>query len=120
MSKMPHIQLDESIHATAAILPGDPARVDAIAAYLEDVKEEIPQETEIKYPTYTKDDFLDEVFMDVTNYLKLYKMTARELTGTIIREVLSSTGITAAAGIGTNLYLCKIAMDIMAKKAAPE
>ena len=60
---------------------------------------------------------IDEVFMDVTAYLGTYKMTAHELAVTMIREVLKNTGITATAGIGTNLYLCKIAMDIMAKKA---
>lgn len=59
---------------------------------------------------------IDEVFMDVTSYLQTYKMTARQLAMTIIRDVLSATGITATAGIGTNLYLCKIAMDIVAKK----
>ena len=60
---------------------------------------------------------IDEVFMDVTNYLASYKMTAHELAMTMIRDVLSQTGITATAGIGTNMYLCKVAMDIMAKKA---
>lgn len=59
---------------------------------------------------------IDEVFMDVTDYLKLYKKNAHELAMTIIRDVLRQTGITATAGIGSNLYLCKIAMDIMAKK----
>ena len=58
---------------------------------------------------------IDEVFMDLTNYLDTYKMTARELTRTIILDILKTTGITAAAGIGTNLYLAKIAMDIEAK-----
>ena len=58
---------------------------------------------------------IDEVFMDVTAYLSTYKMTAHELARTIIRDVLENTGITATAGIGTNLYLCKIAMDIVAK-----
>lgn len=58
---------------------------------------------------------IDEVFMDVTNYLQLYHMTARELAKKIILDVLENTGITATAGIGTNLYLCKIAMDIGAK-----
>ncbi len=57
----------------------------------------------------------DEVFMDVTNYLPTYKMSAHELARTMIRDVLANTGITATAGIGTNLYLCKIAMDIEAK-----
>lgn len=59
---------------------------------------------------------IDEVFMDVTAYLGTYGMTAHELTIKIIREVLAETGITATAGIGTNMYLCKIAMDIVAKK----
>lgn len=58
---------------------------------------------------------VDEVFMDVTHYLAAYKMTAHKLAETIIHDVLSETGITATAGIGTNLYLCKIAMDIEAK-----
>ena len=59
---------------------------------------------------------IDEVFMDVTSYLKSYQMTAHELARKIIREVLAETGITATAGIGTNLYLSKVAMDIVAKK----
>lgn len=58
---------------------------------------------------------IDEVFMDVTAYLKSYKMTAHQLAITMIRDVLKTTGITATAGIGTNMYLCKIAMDIVAK-----
>ena len=60
---------------------------------------------------------IDEVFMDVTDYLKSYKKTAHELAMTMIRDVLSQTGITVTAGIGTNMYLCKVAMDIVAKKA---
>ena len=58
---------------------------------------------------------IDEVFMDVADYLAAYQMTARELTKKMIQEVFAVTGITAAAGIGTNLYLCKAAMDIVAK-----
>ncbi len=58
---------------------------------------------------------IDEVFMDVTSYLKTYQLTARELAMKIIHDVLHTTGITATAGIGTNLYLGKVAMDIMAK-----
>ena len=58
---------------------------------------------------------VDEVFIDATHYLKTYRMTAHELAMTMIRDVLQTTGITATAGIGTNLYLCKIAMDIVAK-----
>lgn len=58
---------------------------------------------------------IDEVFIDVTCYLRLHRMNAKELAKTMIRDVLYSTGITAAAGIGTNLYLAKAAMDIVAK-----
>lgn len=58
---------------------------------------------------------IDEVFIDATNYLETYKLSAREFAGKMILEVLQATGITAAAGIGTNLYLCKVAMDIEAK-----
>lgn len=63
---------------------------------------------------------VDEVFIDVTDYLHTYGTTARELAGRMIREVLRSTGITATCGIGTNLYLAKIAMDIVAKRATPD
>ena len=59
---------------------------------------------------------IDEVFMDVTAYLGTYKMTAHELAMKMIRDVLATTGITATAGIGTNMYLAKVAMDIVAKK----
>ena len=80
------------------------------------------------YATYLKyvapEDILvysiDEVFIDVTDYLKTYGMTAHELTMTMVRDVLYNTGITATAGIGTNLYLAKVAMDIVAKKAPPD
>lgn len=58
---------------------------------------------------------VDEVFIDATPYLKSSGLTAREFTSRMIRDVLKTTGITAAAGIGTNLYLCKVAMDIVAK-----
>ena len=59
---------------------------------------------------------IDEVFIDVTPYLNTYKCTARQLAIRMIRDVLARTGITATAGIGTNLFLCKVAMDIVAKK----
>lgn len=58
---------------------------------------------------------IDEVFMDVTGYLPTYSMNAHDLARTMINDVLKTTGITATAGIGTNLYLCKVAMDIVAK-----
>lgn len=58
---------------------------------------------------------IDEVFMDVTDYLNTYKLSPHDLAMTMILDVLESTGITATAGIGTNLFLCKVAMDIVAK-----
>lgn len=63
---------------------------------------------------------IDEVFMDVTGYLASSGLSAHDFAMTVIREVLSETGVTATAGIGTNLYLCKIAMDIVAKKMPPD
>jgi len=58
---------------------------------------------------------IDEVMIDATQYLSLYQLTARELAMKVILDILVTTGITATAGIGTNLYLCKVAMDIGAK-----
>lgn len=63
---------------------------------------------------------IDEVFIDCTSYLNTYKMSAKELCSTIIQDIYKTTGITATGGIGTNLYLAKIAMDIMAKHAEPD
>ena len=63
---------------------------------------------------------IDEVFIDVTTYLNFYQLTAHELAMTIIRDVLKTTGVTATAGIGTNMYLAKIAMDIVAKHIEPD
>lgn len=63
---------------------------------------------------------IDEVFIDVTDYLNTYGMTAHELAMKMIKDVLSETGITATAGIGTNMYLAKIAMDIVAKRVEPD
>lgn len=59
---------------------------------------------------------IDEVFIDVTNYLATYNRSPRELAMKMIRDVLATSGITATVGIGTNMYLAKIAMDIVAKK----
>lgn len=63
---------------------------------------------------------IDEVFIDATDYLKTYGLTPRELAMKMVLDVLETTGITATAGIGTNLYLCKIAMDIYAKHCKPD
>ena len=63
---------------------------------------------------------IDEIFCDLTPYLKIYKMRAKELVTKVIQDVYKTTGITATAGIGTNLYLCKVAMDIVAKHVKPD
>ena len=63
---------------------------------------------------------IDEVFIDATAYLKLYKLDARSFAKKLVLEVLAHTGITATAGVGTNLYLCKIAMDMMAKRVSAD
>ncbi len=63
---------------------------------------------------------IDEVFIDITSYLKLYKKTPHGLAMTIIKNILDETGVTATAGIGTNMYLAKIAMDIVAKHKKPD
>lgn len=63
---------------------------------------------------------IDEVIMDVTQYLGAYRLTARELTQKMMQDIFRATGITSTAGIGSNMYLCKIAMDIMAKRAMPD
>ncbi len=62
---------------------------------------------------------IDEVFCDITDYIKLHKVTAAEFISQIVQEIYQETGITATAGIGTNLYLAKVAMDILAKHAEP-
>ncbi len=63
---------------------------------------------------------IDEVFIDVTKYLGAYGKTPRQMASEMIRDVIELTGITATAGIGTNLYLCKVAMDVMAKHVEPD
>lgn len=70
---------------------------------------------------FSKDDIyvysIDECFIDVAGYLKLYNMDAKALAKMVIKDVLRSTGITAACGIGTNLFLSKVALDIEAKRS---
>ncbi len=63
---------------------------------------------------------VDEVFIDATDYLDTYRISAHDLARRMISDVLAETGITATAGIGTNMYLCKVAMDIVAKKMTPD
>lgn len=72
---------------------------------------------------FSKDDIyvysIDEVFIDLTHYSKIYNMRVRDLVTAVLKDIYDNTGITATAGIGTNLYLCKIAMDIVAKHSKP-
>jgi DNA polymerase V len=79
---------------------------------------------EIYLKWFSKDDMfvysIDEVFIDITKYLGTYKLSPRELATKVVTDVFNTTGITATCGIGSNLYLCKIAMDIMAKHAEPD
>ncbi|MBR5866580.1 MAG: DNA methylase [Spirochaetaceae bacterium] len=63
---------------------------------------------------------IDEVFIDLTTYLALYQIDARSLCQKVVKDILKKTGITATVGIGTNLFLCKVAMDIVAKKMPPD
>ncbi len=63
---------------------------------------------------------VDEVFIDITGYQSLYRLSPRELTKKVIQDIYTRTGITSTAGIGTNLYLCKVAMDIYAKHIPPD
>ena len=119
--KIPSRQLDGASHFQSELISNPRLAVDFIIApprmayYME-------YSTRI-YSVYMKyvapEDIvvysIDEVFMDVTRYLNTYKLTASELARTIIQDVLETTGITATAGIGTNLFLCKVAMDIVAK-----
>ncbi|MGN1052954.1 MAG: DNA methylase [Candidatus Scatosoma sp.] len=76
----------------------------------------------LKYfaPEDIHDYSIDEVFIDATDYIRTRKTTAKELVRQVITEVFEETGITATAGIGTNLYLCKVAMDIVAKRVEPD
>ena len=63
---------------------------------------------------------IDEVFIDTTHYLKSYRKSARELAEAVLKDILATTGITATVGIGTNMYLAKVAMDIVAKRMTPD
>ncbi|MBQ6265750.1 MAG: DNA methylase [Clostridia bacterium] len=108
------LENDPSLELDYIVAPPQMAKYMEISAYIFSV-----------YMRYISPDDIhvysvDEVFMDITSYLKTYRMTAHELVMKMIKEVLSETGITATAGIGTNLYLCKIAMDIVAKHIEPD
>lgn len=110
----PELLEDESLELTCLIAPPRMARymqvsTDIYQIYLKYVA---PEDIHV----YS----IDEVFIDLTPYLRCANMTAREFTSVILKDVYDSTGITATAGIGSNLYLCKVAMDILAKHAAPD
>ena len=104
------IQADPSLELSYLIAPPHMARYMEVSAQIYSIYLKFVSPEDIL--AYS----IDEVFMDITGYLSTYGMTAQELVKTMIREVLYATGITATAGIGTNLYLAKIAMDIVAKK----
>lgn len=106
----PAIQADPSLELSYITAPPHMARYMEVSAQIYSIYLKFVSPEDIL--AYS----IDEVFMDITGYLNTYRMTAQELVKTMIREVLYTTGITATAGIGTNLYLAKIAMDIVAKK----
>ena len=100
---------DPFLEADYVIAPPQMARYEKISASIFDIYQQYVAPEDIH--VYS----IDEVFIDVTGYLDLYRLTAHELTVKMIRDVLKQTGITATAGIGSNLYLAKVAMDIVAK-----
>lgn len=105
----PELKADPSLELDYVIAPPQMARYMEISSRIYEIylKYIAPEDIHV----YS----IDEVFIDVSSYLKTYGMTVRELARRMILDVLETTGITAAAGIGTNLYLCKVAMDIEAK-----
>lgn len=108
------LNADPSLELSYIVAPPQMARYMQVSAAIFDIYQKYIAPEDIH--VYS----VDEVFIDATNYLKTYKLTARELAIKMIKEVLKCTGITATAGIGTNMYLCKIAMDIVAKHVEPD
>ncbi len=110
----PALEADPSLELSYIIAPPRMARYMEVSAQIYSIY--------LKYvsPEDIHPYSCDEVFIDITHYLSTYHMTPHELAMVMIREVLYETGITATAGIGTNLYLAKVAMDIVAKKAKPD
>ena len=125
-SKSPDGQLHGSSHSLPALTEDPSLAVDYLVAPPQRALY-IQRSTEI-YNIYLQfvspEDIhvysVDEVFIDVTPYLHTYGLTAREMAEKILREVAVRTGITATVGIGSNLFLCKAAMDILAKHAPPD
>ena len=110
----PELEKDPSLAADYIVAPPQMARYMEVSSRIYDVYLNYVAPEDIH--VYS----IDEVFMDVTAYLGTYRMSARALAVQMIEEVLRTTGITATAGIGTNLYLCKVAMDIVAKRIPPD
>ncbi len=108
------LNADPSLELSYIVAPPQMARYMQVSAAVFDIYQKYIAPEDIH--VYS----VDEVFIDATNYLKTYKLTARELAIKMIKDVLRCTGITATAGIGTNMYLCKIAMDIVAKHTEPD
>ena len=103
------LKADKNLELSYIVAPPQMAKYVAMSVKIYDIyKRFVSSDDIIVYS-------IDEVFIDITDYLKIYKLTPRELVMKMILEVLKETGITATAGIGTNLYLAKIAMDIVAK-----
>ncbi|MBP0960920.1 MAG: DNA methylase [Oscillospiraceae bacterium] len=104
------LQRNRSLKADFIIAPPHMARYMKISSYIYSIylKYISPEDIHV----YS----VDEVFIDITNYIRMYDCTPHDLAMRIIRDVLDETGITATAGIGTNMFLAKIAMDIVAKK----
>lgn len=105
----PHLREDPSLELDFIIAPPQMAKYMEISTKIYEIylKYIAPEDIHV----YS----IDEVFIDATKYLRLYGLSPKELAMKMIKDVLSSTGITATAGIGTNLFLCKVAMDIVAK-----
>lgn len=110
----PELRANPSLAVDYLVAPPQMARYLAISAQIYDIYLRYVAPEDIH--SYS----IDEVFIDVTCYLKTYGLTPRELAMRMILDVLRVTGITATAGIGPNLYLCKVAMDIEAKYIPPD
>ncbi len=110
----PDLQRDSSLEIDYIVAPPQMARYMAVSTQIYEIYLRFIAPEDIH--VYS----VDEVFMDVTAYLETYHCTPRALAQRMIRAVLAETGITATAGIGTNLYLAKVAMDIVAKRMPPD
>ena len=110
----PDIKANPSLQLDYIVAPPQMAKYMQVSTKVNEVYRKYVSEEDIV--VYS----IDEVFMDVTDYLSTYKLTAQQLAMKIILDVLNTTGITATAGIGTNLFLAKVAMDITAKHIPPD